>query len=84
MSSLEYKLYKSAFSCVLLLQLVREHRTQSASPRTTLLTWILRSPSIEKIFYYASAYKTFKSIICAVYTVHLQYIFLEDSSLFSQ
>lgn len=61
-------------------QLVLEPLTPP-SPLTTLLTWILRSPRIEKLFYCASAYKTFQNIICSVYTMHLYYIFLEDNNL---
>lgn len=68
----ECAFYKSVFSCVLLLQLVLEPLTPP-SPLTTLLTWILRSPPIEKLFYCASAYKTFQDIICSVYTMHLYF-----------
>lgn len=79
----ECTFYKSVFSCVFLLQLVLEPLTPP-SPLTTLLTWILRSPPIEKLFYCASAYKTFQNVICSVYTIHLYYIFLEDNNLLSK
>lgn len=45
----EFWASQACFSCALLLQLVLEHRTPSASPPTTLRTWILRSPPTEQL-----------------------------------